>query len=126
VGDPNVPSGEVATVEHAAPLLALGTVIVPVKPSGTVPTPGDAPSGKPFGPTDSLGTIPNEEVAPSDGVAMVIPVSAARAALSNNKNDAAQDANTAAQAVILIFFFMMVVLHREEIGSAFAPASSPQ
>jgi hypothetical protein len=124
VGDPNVPSGEVATVEHAAPLLALGTVIVPVKPSGTVPTPGDAPSGKPFGPTDSLGTIPNEEVAPSEGVAMVMPVCAAKAALSNNKDNAAQDANTAAQAVT--FFFMMVVLHREEIGSAFAPASSPQ
>jgi len=68
VGDPNVPSGEVATVEHAAPLLALGTVIVPVKPLGTVLTPGDAPSGKPFGPTDSPGTIPNEEVAPSEGV----------------------------------------------------------
>ena len=119
-----MPSGEVATVEHAAPLLALGTVIVPVKPSGTVPTPGDAPSGKPFGPTDSLGTIPNEEVAPSEGVAMVIPVWAAKAALSNNKDNAAQDANTAAQAVT--FFFMMVVLHREEIGSAFAPASSPQ
>jgi hypothetical protein len=52
VGDPNVPSGEVATVEHAAPLLAFGTVIVPVKPLGTVLTPGDAPSGKPLGPTD--------------------------------------------------------------------------
>ena len=70
MGDPNVPSGEVATVEHAAPLLALGTVIVPVKPLGTVPTPGDAPSGKPLGPTDSPGTIPNEEVAPSEGMAV--------------------------------------------------------
>ena len=70
MGDPNVPSGEVATVEHAAPLLALGTVIVPVKPLRTVPTPGDAPSGKPFGPTDSPGTIPNEEVAPSEGMAV--------------------------------------------------------
>jgi hypothetical protein len=121
VGDPNVPSGEVATVEHAAPLLALGTVIVPVKPLGTVPTPGDAPSGKPFGPTDSLGTIPNEEVAPSEG--MAVPTWA-KAALSNNKDHTAQSANTAAQAVT--FFFMMMTLHREEIGSAFAPASSPQ
>jgi len=34
-GDPNVPIGEVATVEHAAPLLALGMVIVPVTPLGT-------------------------------------------------------------------------------------------
>ncbi len=96
MGDPNVPSGEVATVEHAAPLLALGTVIVPVKPSGTVLTPGDAPSGKPFGPTDSLGTIPNEEVAPSEGVAMVMPVWAAKAVLSD-KDHAALNDNTAAQ-----------------------------
>jgi hypothetical protein len=35
VGDPNVPSDEVATVEHAAPLLALGTAIVPVSALGT-------------------------------------------------------------------------------------------
>src|ERR1700722_12726621 len=72
VGDPNVPSGEVAMVEHAAPLLAFGTVIVPVKPLGTMLTPGDAFSGKPLGPTDSPGTIQNEEVTPSEGVAVVI------------------------------------------------------
>jgi hypothetical protein len=35
VGGPNVPNGEVATVEQSAPLLALGTVIVPVSPLGT-------------------------------------------------------------------------------------------
>src|ERR1700686_362216 len=29
VGEPNVPNGEVPTVEHAAPLLVFGTVIVP-------------------------------------------------------------------------------------------------
>jgi hypothetical protein len=34
-GAPNVPIGEVATIEHAAPLLALGMVIVPVTPLGT-------------------------------------------------------------------------------------------
>jgi hypothetical protein len=33
--DPKVPNGEVATVEHAAPLLVFGTVIVPVTPLGT-------------------------------------------------------------------------------------------
>src|SRR6202161_1053337 len=53
VGDPNVPSGEVATVEHAAPLLALGTLIVPVKPLGTGLMPGDTPSEKPLGPSES-------------------------------------------------------------------------
>ena len=86
MGDPNVPSGEVATVEHAAPLLALGTVIVPVKPLGAVPTLGDAPSGKPFGPTDSPGTIPNEEVAPSEG--MVVPTWA-KAGTPHSKDQAA-------------------------------------
>jgi hypothetical protein len=75
VGDPNVPSGEAATVEHAAPLLAFGTVIVPVNPLGTVLTSGDAPSS-PLEPTDSPGTIPSEEVAPSEGVAVVIPACA--------------------------------------------------
>jgi hypothetical protein len=112
VGDPNVPSGEVATVEHAAPLLELGTVIVPVKPLGTVLTPGDAASGKPFGPTDSPGTIPNEEVAPSGGVAVVIPAWA-KAALWHNKDQAPQTANTAAQ--VMTFFFIMTP-HREDIG----------
>jgi hypothetical protein len=86
VGDPKVPSGEVATVEHAAPLLAFGTVIVPVKPLGTVLTPGDAPSGKPFGPTDSPGTIPNEEVTPSEGV--TVPTWA-NAGMPHNKDQAA-------------------------------------
>jgi len=51
-GDPNVPNGEVVTVEHApAPLLVLGTVIVPVMPLGTGLTVGDAPGAKPFVPT---------------------------------------------------------------------------
>jgi hypothetical protein len=104
VGDPNVPSGEVATVEHAAPLVAFGTVIVPVKPLGTVLTPGDALSGKPLGPTDSPGTIPSEEVTPGEGVAVVIPAWA-KAALWQ-KDEAPQIASTAAKA--LTFFFIMI------------------
>ncbi len=88
VGDPNVPDGEVPTVEHAAPLLALGTVIVPVRPLGTVLAPGDAPSGKPFGPTDSPGTIPNEEVTPGEGVAVVMPAWA-KTGLWHNKDQIA-------------------------------------
>jgi len=55
-------------VEHAAPLLVLGMVIVPVTPLGTGPLPGDVAGGKPFGPTDAPGTIPNEEVTPGEGV----------------------------------------------------------
>jgi hypothetical protein len=111
VGDPNVPSGEVAMVEHAAPLLAFGTVIVPVKPLGTVLTPGDAPSGKPLGPTDSPRTIPSEEVAPSEGVAVVIPA-CAKAVLWHNKDDVPQTAST---ATIAMTFFIIVIAHIEKI-----------
>jgi hypothetical protein len=81
-GDPNVPNGEVATVEHAAPLLVLGMVIVPVTPLATGLTPGDAPIGKPFGPTGAPGTVPSEEVTPSVG--MVVPTWA-NAGLPHNK-----------------------------------------
>ena len=105
MGDPNVPSGEVATVEHAAPLLALGMVIVPVKPLGTMLTPGDAFSGKPLGPTDSPGTIPSEEVTPSEGVAVVIPA-CAKAASWRDKDEATQTASMTAKA--MNFFFIMI------------------
>jgi hypothetical protein len=112
VGDPNVPSGEVATVEHAAPLLAFGTVIVPVKPLGTVLTPDDAFSGKPLGPTDSPGTIPNEEVTPSEGVAVVI-AACAKAALWHNKDEVTQTVSMT--AVAMTFFFIMIA-HIAKIG----------
>jgi hypothetical protein len=46
----------------------LGTVIVPVTPLGTGLTVGEAPSAKPFGPTGALGSVPSEEVTPSEGV----------------------------------------------------------
>jgi hypothetical protein len=102
VGDPNVPDGEVPTVAHAAPLLALGTVIVPVKPLGTM-LPGDAPGGKPFGPTDSPGTIPNEEVRPGEGMAVVIPAWAKTGLHNTNQiaatihNDLMEDSPITAQ-----------------------------
>jgi hypothetical protein len=85
--DPNVPNGEVATVEHAAPLLTFGMEIVPVTPLGTGLTPGNAPgTGKPFGPTGAPGTVPSEEVAPSGG--MTVPTWA-NAGLQHNKGQAA-------------------------------------
>ena len=87
VGDPNVPSGEVVTVEHAAPLLAFGTVIVPVSPLGAVLPPGDAPGAKPFGPIDTPGK-PSEEVAPSGGMAVVMPA-CAKAGLWHSKDQTA-------------------------------------
>ena len=88
-GDPNVPNGEVATVEHArAPLLVLGTVTVPVTPLGTGLTVGEAPSCKPFGPTGAPGTVPSEEVAPSGGVAVSGLPTWANAGLQHNKGKA--------------------------------------
>jgi hypothetical protein len=105
VGDPNVPIGEVATVEHApAPLLVLGTVTVPVTPLGTGLTVGEAPSCKPFGPTGAPGTVPSEEVTPSGGVARVIPA-CAKAALWH-KDDATQKASMT--GVAMVFFFIMI------------------
>jgi hypothetical protein len=69
--DPYSPDGEIPTVEHAIPLLVLGTLIVPVTPLGTGLTSGDTPGGgKPFGPTGAPGADPSEEVAPSGGVSM--------------------------------------------------------
>jgi hypothetical protein len=111
VGDPNVPSGEVAMVEHAAPLLAFGTVIVPVKPLGTMLSPGDAPSGKPLGPTDSPRTIPSEEVAPSEGVAVVIPA-CAKAAL-RHKDEVTQTASM--MAALATTFLFITIAHIEKI-----------
>jgi hypothetical protein len=71
-GDPNVPVGEVARVEQApAPLLVLGTAIVPVMPFGTGVTVGAAPTCRPLGPTGVPGTVPSEEVVPSEG--MTVP-----------------------------------------------------
>jgi hypothetical protein len=62
--------GEVAKVEHApAPLVVLGTAIVPMASLGTGLMLGDALGAKPLGPTGATGTAPSEEVTPSDGVA---------------------------------------------------------
>ena len=97
-GDPNVPVGEVAKVEHApAPLLVSGTVIVPVMPLGTGLTVGDAPSCKPFGPTGAPGSIPSEEVVPSEG--MAVPTWA-NAGLKHNKGNAGATINNARMAIL--------------------------
>jgi hypothetical protein len=92
-GDPNVPDGEVATVEHAAPLLAFGTVIVPVVPLATVLPAGDATSGNPFGPIDSVTPTPSEEVTPSEGVTVVIPAWANAGLLASKGKTAATISN---------------------------------
>jgi hypothetical protein len=85
-GDPNVPNGEVAKVEQApAPLLVLGTAIVPVTPLGTGLTGVDTPGAKPFVPTGALGSVPSDEVTPSGG--MTVPTWA-NAGLQHNKGQA--------------------------------------
>ena len=68
----------------------LGTVTVPVTPLGTGLTVGDAPSCKPFAPTGTPGTIPNDEVTPSDGV--TVPTWA-NAGLQHNKGQAVATIN---------------------------------
>ena len=87
----------VPTVEHAVPLLVFGTSIVPVTPLGTGLTPGDAPSGKPFAPTEAPGTIPSEEVAPSEGVA--VPTWA-NAGLQHNKGQAVATINNGLMGIL--------------------------
>jgi hypothetical protein len=141
-GDPKVPNGEVATVEHAAPLLVLGMVIVPVTPLGTGLTPGDAPSCKPFAPTGAPGTVPSEEVTPSEGMAAP---TWANAGLKHNKGQVVATINNglmedfpdksrrirrrasactavskAAEATTLFF----MTAHREKIVSAVAPRAT--
>jgi len=59
--------------------------IVPVMPLGTGLTVGDAPNCKPLGPTGAPGTVPSEEVTPSEG--MVVPTWA-NAGLANTKGQA--------------------------------------
>ena len=49
----------------------LGTTIVPVTPLGTGVTGVDTPGAKPFVPTGALGSVPSEEVTPSEGI--VVP-----------------------------------------------------
>jgi hypothetical protein len=93
VGDPNVPNGEVPTVEHAAPLLVFGTVIVPVMPLGTVLPAGAATSGNPFGPIDSVGPTPSEDVTPSEGIAVAIPAWANAGPLANKSQAATTISN---------------------------------
>jgi hypothetical protein len=65
-------------------------VIVPVTPLGTGLTVGAAPTCKPFGPTGAPGTVPSEEVTPSEG--MVVPT-CANAGLKHNKGQAVATIN---------------------------------
>ena len=78
--DPYISEGEVATVEHAVPLLVAGMEMVPAKPVGAGLTPADEisvePNGIPVGPI----VMPSGEVAPIVGVGMTESLTCAIAA----------------------------------------------
>ena len=85
--------GEVAKVEHGpTPLLVFGTLIVPVTPLGTGLAVGEASICRPFGPTGAPGTVPSEEVTPSEGV--TVPTWAI-AGLQHNKGNVVATINNA-------------------------------
>jgi hypothetical protein len=83
--DPYISKGEVATVEHAVPLLVVGMEMVPAKPVGAGLTPADEISVEPNGipvvePVEPIVT-PSGEVAPIVGVGMTESATCAIAAL---------------------------------------------
>ena len=85
--DPYISEGEVATVEHAVLLFAVGIAIVPAKPTGAGLTPADvisvAPSGIPVGELAEPMVMPSGEVAPMTGVGVAIAATCASAALQS-------------------------------------------
>jgi hypothetical protein len=85
VVDPNIPDGEVPTVEHA---VLPGIVMVPVEEPGIGLIPGEAssvdPSGIPVGATEEFVVIPSGEVAPIVGVGVAIAPTCATGTLHTN------------------------------------------
>ena len=83
--DPYICAGEVATVEHAVPLLVAGMEMVPAKPVGAGLTPADEisvePNGIPVGELAEPMVMPSGEVAPIAGVGMTESSTCAIAAL---------------------------------------------
>ena len=83
--DPNMSVGEVATVEHAVPLLVAGIEMVPARPVGAGLTPADVisvePNGIPVGELAEPIVMPSGEVAPIVGVGVTASSTCAIAAL---------------------------------------------
>jgi hypothetical protein len=83
--DPYMSMGEVATDEHAVPLLVVGIEIVPARPVGAGLTPADVisvePSGIPVGELAEPIVMPSGEVAPIVGVGATESSTCAIAAL---------------------------------------------
>jgi hypothetical protein len=97
--DPYISAGEMATVEHAVPLLVVGMEMVPAKPVGAGLTPADVisvePNGIPVGEPAEPNPMPSGEVTPIVGVgvtesstcaiaAALQPISAERTAAIND------------------------------------------
>ena len=111
--DPYISEGEVATVEHAVPLLVVGMEMVPAKPVGAGLTPADEisvePNGIPVGELAEPIVMPSGEVAPIVGVGMTESSTCAIAALqmiSAGKTAAITDSLT----VVLLFKFVSPIL----------------
>jgi hypothetical protein len=111
--DPYISEGEVATVEHAVPLLVVGMEMVPAKPVGAGLTPADEisvePNGIPVGELAEPIVMPSGEVAPIVGVGMTESSTCAIAALqmiSVRKTAAITDSLT----VVLLFKFVSPIL----------------
>jgi hypothetical protein len=89
VADPNIPDGEVPTVEHAVPLPGIATE--PVEEPGSGLIPGEAssvdPSGMPVGETGPPALLPSGEVSLSEGVVGTMPTWAS-AGLPHNSGSA--------------------------------------
>jgi hypothetical protein len=111
--DPYISEGEVATVEHAIPLLVVGMEMVPAKPVGAGLTPADEisvePNGIPVGELAEPIVMPSGEVAPIVGVGMTKSSTCAIAALqmiSAGKTAAITDSLT----VVLLFKLVSSIL----------------
>jgi hypothetical protein len=83
--EPYISEGEVATVEHAVPLLVVGMVMVPARPVAPGLTPPDLisvePSGIPVGELAEPIPMPSGEVAPIVGVGSTVLSTCAMATL---------------------------------------------
>jgi hypothetical protein len=111
--DPYISEGEVATVEHAVPLLVVGMEMVPAKPVGAGLTPADEisvePNRIPVGELAEPIVMPSGEVAPIVGVGMTESSTCAIAALqmiSAGKTAAITDSLT----VVLLLKFVSPIL----------------
>jgi hypothetical protein len=104
--DPYISEGEVATVEHAVPLLVAGMEMVPAKPVGAGLTPADEisvePNGIPVGELVEPIPMPSGEVAPIVGVGITESSTCAIAALQTSNAGKSAAITDSLAAVLLL------------------------